>query len=98
MINLKNNFFSEPVSNIDYSELIKEIAGVIVRRRMTVPAILFIESAKPINRIAGQAILVVSPLIGLFVSYEKIEQFCDMLQDRRNVEKLLNEIKKQADE
>jgi len=90
--------FAESVSGADYSELIKEVAGVIVRRRMAVPAILFIESAKPINRIAGQAILVLSPFIGLFVSYEKVEQFCDMLQDRNNVEKLLNEIKKQADE
>ncbi len=98
MLNLNKNIFANPVSNINHSELIKEVATKIVRRRMTVPAILFIESLKPINRLAGQAILIVSPFLAIFVSYEKIEQFCDMLQDRENVEKLLNEIKDQEDE
>ncbi len=98
MLNLDKNIFAEPVSNVDHSELIKEVAVKIVRRRMAVPATLLIESFKPINRLAGQAILVVSPFLALFVSYEKTEQFCDMLQDRNNVEKLLNEIKNQEDE
>ena len=98
MLNLDKNIFAEPVSDVDHSELIKEVAGKIVCRRMTAPAILLIESLKPINRLAGQATLVVSPFIALFVSYEKIEQFCDMLQDRENIEKLLNEIKDQEDE
>ena len=98
MLNLDKNIFADPVSNVDYSELIKEVAAKIVRRKMSVPTILFIESVKPINRIAGQAVLVVSPFLAIFVSYEKIEQFCDMLQDRENVEKLLNEIKNLEDE
>ena len=98
MLNLDKNIFADPISNVDHSELIKKVAAKIVRRRMSAPASLLIESLKPINRIAGQAVLVVSPFLTLFVSYEKIEQFCDMLQDRKNVEKLLNEIKNLEDE
>jgi len=36
--------------------------------------------------------LVISPLLALFVSYDQIEAFCDMLQDRNCVDKLLSEI------
>jgi len=92
MFKLDKNAFAEPVSKHDHTELINKIADTIVRRRMAMPVVLLIESCKPINRIASQFILVVSPLLALFVSYDQIDALSDMLQDKKCVEKLLSEI------
>ncbi|RLD12107.1 MAG: hypothetical protein DRI44_01850 [Chlamydiae bacterium] len=93
MLGFNKNAFAAPVSKNDHTVLINKIAESIVRRRMAVPAVLLIESCKPINRIASQFMIVISPLLALFVSYEQIDSFCDMLQDKNCVEKLLREIK-----
>ena len=92
MFGFNKNAFAAPVAQYDHTELINKIADSIVRRRMATPAILLIESCKPVNRIASQFMLVISPLLALFVSYDQIEAFCDMLQDRNCVDKLLSEI------
>ena len=92
MFKLDKNAFAAPVSKHDHTELINKIADTVVRRRMAMPVVLLIESCKPINRIASQFILVVSPLLSLFVSYDQINDLSDMLQDKKCVEKLLSEI------
>jgi len=92
MLGFDKNTFAAPVSKQDHTDLIKKIADAVVRRRMAMPVTLLIESCKPINRIAGQFVLVISPLLSLFVPYDKIDAFSDMLQDSKCVEKLLSEI------
>ena len=41
-----------------------------------------------------QVLIVFSPLLALFVTYDKIDDFCDMLQDRKWIEQLIAEIEK----
>ncbi len=97
MFRFDANAFASPVAQHDHTELVNEIADRVVRRRMAMPAILLIESFKPLNRLASQAILVVSPLLALLVPCEKIDAFSDMLQDRAWVEKLVREIESRED-
>jgi len=92
MFKLDKNTFATPIAKQDHTNLINHIANSVVRRRMAMPVTLLIESCKPINRIAGQFVLVISPLLSLFVPYDKIDAFSDMLQDNKCVEKLLSEI------
>ena len=92
MFGFDKNAFAAPVSKHDHTELINKIADSVVRRRMAMPVVLLIESCKPINRIASQFMLVISPLLALFVSYDQIDDFSDMLQDRDCMEKLILEI------
>ena len=92
MFTSNSNAFATPVSEKDHSQLIQSVARKIVARRMAAPAVMFIESFKPVNRIFSQIIMVVSPFASLFFSYKELDDFCDLLQDRRNVEKLTAEI------
>ena len=92
MFGFDKKAFDTPVAQHDHTDLINKIADSVVRRRMAMPVTLLIESCKPINRIASQFVLVISPLLSLFVPYSKIDALSDMLQDRKCVEKLLSEI------
>ncbi|MCK5852303.1 hypothetical protein KAH27_04660 [bacterium] len=92
MFGFDKNAFAVPVAKHDHTELINKIANSVVQRRMAMPVTLLIESCKPINRIASQFMLVISPLLALFVSYDQIDALSDMLQDKKCVEKLLSEI------
>ena len=97
MLKLNTQAFASPVSSADYSTMISTLAGKVVARRMAVPTVLFLESTKPVNRLLSQMLIVLSPLIGLFVSYGAIDAFCDMLQDRANINTLIAAIE-QAEE
>ena len=92
MFTSNSNAFATPVSEKDHSQLIQSVARKIVARRMAAPAVMFIESVKPVNRIISQFLVVLSPFAALFFNYKDFDDFCDMLQDRRNIEKLTAEI------
>jgi len=94
MFGFDKNAFATPVSKHDHTELINKIADSVVRRRMATPTILLIESFKPVNRIASQFMLVISPLLALLISYDQIDAFSDMLLDRDCMEKLISEIER----
>ncbi len=94
MFEIDKNAFAAPVSARDHSELISKIAEAVVKRRMATPAVLLIESCKPLNRLASQFVLVISPLLALFLTYDQIDAVSDLLQDRKSVEQLRAEIEK----
>jgi hypothetical protein len=94
---LDTSAFAAPVSRQDHSALIAEIAARVVARHLALPAVLFLESIKPLNRLAGQALLCLAPLCGLFVPCEAMDRFSDMLQDRRNIDMLIDAIHQQDD-
>ena len=98
LFGLDANAFASPVSTKDHSALIDDLATRIVRRRMTAPAVVFLESVRPISRLAGQALLCASPLLSLFVMAGRIDTVCDMLEDRRNIERLLEAIERREHE
>jgi|GEM_PF-4639885 len=92
LFGLDRHAFAAPVSERDYSELIQRLAERIVAHRMSVPAIVFFESLRPVSRLAGQSVLLAAPLLGMFVSFDTMYSVADMLQDSRNVEALISAI------
>ncbi|MEA1985956.1 MAG: hypothetical protein U9N76_00525 [Candidatus Marinimicrobia bacterium] len=73
-------------------ELIKLIAKKIVDRHLTVPSILFLDVAKPLNFMGAQFLTFFGPFIEPFFSKGNFYQFTKMLEKRENVEKILLEI------
>jgi hypothetical protein len=69
--------------------LIAAAAEAIRRRGMTAPAILFLEANRPFSFIAGQALLVAEPLLGLLVGYEHVRDWGLVLEDRQSLELLI---------
>ncbi len=78
--------------------VLEKFAKKVVEWRMAVPAILFIESGKPLNYIASQAMIVAQPfaepMLEIFFDYHEYDVFRQALERRENVENVLQLIEK----
>ena len=69
--------------------LIETIAKAIVVRRMTVPAILFLESSRPLSFLGSQFLHFFEPIVRAFIKGDQYRRVAMLMEDRENVEKLL---------
>lgn len=73
-------------------ELIERLAAKIVERRLTAPAVLFLESAKPLSFLGNQALIFFQPIVQTVFNFRVYDEITDLLEDRENVEHLLKKI------
>jgi hypothetical protein len=78
-----------PEGGEDYTELTTRLAREIVARQLTVPAIIFLESIKPLSFLGNQMLIFANPVISLVVSSGDYYRFVRMLENRENIEKLI---------
>jgi len=73
------------------------VADALVRRRLTSPALFFLESMKPLNLVASSAMIVFRPLVVLALrepgAYDRISR---LLEQRGTVELLLRRLEARA--
>ncbi len=82
------------------SEIMTKIATKVVRMQMTVPAIMFLESVKPLNWIGSQVMVFFEPFVSAlfgdraygFFSVKDYNVFRQMMEKRENTERLLQKI------
>jgi hypothetical protein len=79
-------------------ELLARIANQVVKRKLTVPAIMFIESVKPLSFVGSQALIFMQPIVQAFLNRKEYDEFAVLMEDRENVELLLQEIERQEAE
>lgn len=91
---LDMDIFERGITDERKSELIEKIAKRIVDMRMTVPAILFLESMKPLSFIGSQIMVFFQPIFRTFFSIREYDEVALMLEERENVEKLILSIEK----
>lgn len=72
----------------DFSEFMEKIAKEIVQRQLTVPAIIFLETIKPLSFLGNQLLIFANPVVSLVVRTGNYYKFVRMIEDRENVEKL----------
>lgn len=70
-------------------KFLERTARAIVRRRLTVPAILALESLQPLSFISSQALLVLSPLLSLVLNCRDLQTLYLLLEERTGLERLL---------
>ena len=75
-------------------EILHKIAFKVVQWRMTVPAILFLESVKPLNYIGSQMLVFFEPFVQTLFTVKDYNEFVRMMEERENVERLLQRIEK----
>lgn len=79
--------------------LLEWMADQVVRRGMAAPAILFLESSKPLTFVGSQMMHVASPVVNaIFAGSPQFDRIAHMLEDRDNVERLLQLIERGQDE
>ncbi len=80
------DYKSDTPEEID--DLAKRIAHKIVERDMAVPAIIFLESIKPVSFLGSQMLVFANPVVSLLIQSGDYYRFVRMIEDRENVEKL----------
>jgi ABC-type uncharacterized transport system involved in gliding motility auxiliary subunit len=73
-------------------ELMRKIAQKVVDWQMTVPAILFLESTKPLSYIGSQVMVFFEPFVSAIFDVKDYNLFRQMMENRDNVERLLQKI------
>jgi len=79
---------------IEHQKTISNLAKEIVDRGMSVPAIFFLESTKYISFIGSQFLVFLGPIATCFINNKKYYNFAEILEEKGNVEFLLNEIER----
>lgn len=71
---------------------IDAVCQEIIRRRMTVPAQMMLESSAPLNFVAGQLLRFVEPFLGIVLDADRIRDFASFLEHRGSVEYICNRL------
>lgn len=71
---------------------IEDVARWVVDRRLTVPAILFLESMRPLNRVGSVAMTFFHPLIGAIFTWPQYAALRDAMESRGSVEYVIERI------
>jgi len=74
--------------------MISRLADWTVRRGMTTPAILFLESVKPLSYVGSQVVVFFAPALEILFGPVSVSAFISLMEDRKNVELLLREIER----
>jgi len=73
-------------------QIMTKLATKVVEWKMTVPAILFLESVKPLNFIGAQMMIFFEPFVQTLFNLRDYGTFREMMEQRENVERLLLKI------
>lgn len=72
--------------------ILKKVATKVVERRMAVPAIVFLESVKPLNFIGSQVLVFFEPIIQTVFNFKDYDNFRSALEKRESIEMMILEI------
>ena len=72
--------------------LVNKVAEKIVRMRMTVPAIFFLESSKPLAFLGGQLLIFLEPFVQTLFNFRQYQRFAFLMEDRSNWERLIRRV------
>ena len=87
-------------------EILDRLASWVVAKRMTVPAILFLESHRPLSFVGSQAMIMASPIVHFFepflqslmgpgYGHRAYDRFAGMMEDRETIERLVVAIERE---
>ena len=80
------------VSKERAKELIEKVATFFAERRMGAPALLFLESMRPLSFLGSQIMYFLAPFANVLFRGNEFEEFAAILNDRDNVQLLIQRI------
>ncbi|MCP4599433.1 MAG: hypothetical protein GY847_02670 [Proteobacteria bacterium] len=92
---LKHAFAVNPdpdEKDLDLPEPLERLAKSVVERGMETPAIILLESVRPLSFLTGQAMVAAWPLVKMAANWDDYSQVADALEDRRTVQILASRI------
>ncbi len=76
-------------SEEEINAFIGECARGIVKRHLSVPAIMTLEMAKPVSFLGYSSLVAFGPLLDIIVDPQKVEKLTCVMGDRKKIEALL---------
>ncbi|HTQ08443.1 MAG TPA: hypothetical protein VMI31_00080 [Fimbriimonadaceae bacterium] len=92
------DLWKDPLTEEKRDELLDRAALEIRKRKMEVPAILFLEMHKPLAYVGSQALVVFAPFLIPFVGFDNLNNYSLLLSERGNVELLIQRLEKRGDD
>jgi hypothetical protein len=77
--------------------LLVKVAERVARLHMEMPAVLFLESVKPLSFVGSQAMVFFQPFAQAIFPWPQYERFTELMSDRENLERLMRLIEAEAD-
>lgn len=86
------DLWDKELSDEECEELIEKAAAEIERRKMVVPATLFIEMHRPLSYIGSQAAIVFSPFLVPFLGFDSVNNYSRLFAKRETADRLLRRL------
>jgi hypothetical protein len=77
--------------------ILEAVAKRVVELRMEVPAILTLESVKPLSLLGSQAMFFFEPFVAALLNVPNYRRFGELIERRDNVERLIRLIEERAE-
>jgi hypothetical protein len=77
--------------------LLVAVAERVARHRMEVPAVLFLESVRPMSFVGSQALVFLEPIVQSIFDWAQYQRFAALIGERENLERLTRHIERAAD-
>ena len=81
----------EPFSDADRA-LVDRLAQLVVRRRMTAPALMALESARPLSFVGSQVLAFAGPLLKVAFSPNDYDRLQGLLERRHSLDLIIDTI------
>jgi hypothetical protein len=88
---------ADPLTAEDLA-LLEKVAATVVARGMAGPAVLFLESAGPMNFLGSQALHFLTPILDLACESSQIERAAHLLERRDAIPRLIALIEAKSDQ
>ena len=69
--------------------LLERVADAVVKRGMTAPATVFLESLGPMNFLGSQALYFLAPIVEWALNAKEVEQMARLLERRETISRLI---------
>ncbi len=76
--------------------LVRKLADFVVRRNMSEPAVMFLESVRPLNYVGSQAMVFFKPILSRFFTKVEYDKLAVMLENRESIDLLIREIEQRV--
>ena len=80
--------------NIEDKDFLTKLAQEVKLRRLTTPAIFFLEMMRPLNFVGSQAMVFFGPIISAFVKTDGYYKAAEIFENHHSVEFLIQEIER----
>ncbi len=78
-------------------DLLERVARRLVELRMELPAILTLETGRPLSVLAGQTMIFLEPIVAAFLRLPDYRRFAQLIERREAIEALIQSIETRAE-